>query len=179
MFWLNVLLLVIAQTAGASMPVPAVPEKPGVYFHQNNADWVSLQPIVITDSKSKGMGLFIYSGGYTNFGVDITCSGAKASMRIPIPKPTFYSRGVGSAKDTMLIRLTQKKDSRVCRTSFSNVTVENKGGFRKGDIQKLESAEYPDGSFSVTPWKELPPGEYLFVFGNSVSGYDFGIDKTK
>jgi hypothetical protein len=179
MFWLNALLLVIVQATGASMNVPAVPENPGVYFRQNNAAWISLQPIVVSDSKSKGMGLFVFTGGYTNFGVDITCPGARASMRIPGPKPTIFSRGVGSAKDAMLIRLTQKKDRRVFKTSFSNVTVENKAGFRKGDIQKLESAEYPDGSFSVTPGKELTPGEYLIVFGNSVSGYDFGIDKTK
>jgi hypothetical protein len=39
--------------------------------------------------------------------------------------------------------------------------------------------EYPDGSFSVTPEKELDPGEYLLVFGNSPGGYDFGIDKAK
>jgi|WetSurMetagenome_2_1015567.scaffolds.fasta_scaffold214299_2 hypothetical protein len=177
MIWLNVLLLLFVQADGA--PVPPAPEKSGIYFHQNTADWVSLQPAVASDSKAKGMGLFVYSDGLTNLGLDITCPGAKASTRLSVPKPTFYSRGVGSAKDAMLIRLTQRKESRICRTSFSNVTVDNKGGFRKGDIQKLETAEYPDGSFSVTPAKELPPGEYLVVFGNTVSGYDFGIDKAK
>jgi hypothetical protein len=167
------------QTAGVAAPAPSVPEKSGIYFHQNDADWVSLQPAVVSDSKTKGMGLFVYSDGLTNLGLDIACPGAKASARLSVPKPTFYSRGVGSAKDAMLIRLTQKKESRICRTSFSNVTVDNKGGFRKGDIQKLETAEYPDGSFSVTPARELTPGEYLVVFGNTVSGYDFGIDKAK
>jgi hypothetical protein len=176
MIWLNVLLLIFAQAA--STAAPSVPEKSGVYFRQDNADWVSLQPAPVSDSKSKGMGLFVYSGGFTNLDIDVTCAGAKASIRMPVPKPAFYVRGVGSAKDAMLIRLTQKKDSRVCRTSFSNVTVENKAGFRKEDIRKLVTAEYPDGTFSVVPEKELAPGEYLLVFGNSVNGYDFGIDKV-
>jgi hypothetical protein len=178
MFWLNLLLAILVQTAGASAPAPIVPEKSGVYFRQHDTDWVNLQPVVIADSKTKGMELFVYSGGYTNLDIDITCPGAKAFLRLSVPKPAFYSRGVGSPKDAMLVRLTQKKDSRVCKTSFSNVTVDNKAGFRKADIQKLETAQYPDGSFSVAPAKELAPGEYLLVFSNSVSGFDFGIDKA-
>jgi hypothetical protein len=177
MIWLNVLLLIFVQAAVAS--APDIPEKSGVYFRQNSAGWTSLQPAVVSDSKTKGMGLFVYSGGYTNFDVDITCPGARASTRISMPKPVFYARGVGSAKDAMIIRLTQKKDSRVFKTSFSNVTVENKGGFRKSDIQKLITAENADGTFSITPEKELAPGEYLLVLGSSVGGFDFGIDRSK
>ena len=175
MIWLNVLLLIFAQAAIA--PAPSAPEKTGVYFRQNDSGWITLQPAVVSDSKTKGMGLFVYSGGYTNLDVDVTCPGARASTRISVPKPTFYARGIGSAKDAMIIRLTQKKDSRNFKTSFSNVTVDNKGGFRKGDIQKSETAADADGSFSITPERELAPGEYLLVLGSGVSGYDFGIDK--
>ena len=177
MFWLSVLLLVFAQAESA--PALSVPEKSGVYFRQNNADWINLQPAVVSNSKTKGLELFVYTGGYTNLGLDITCPGARSSTRISVAAPTFYVRGIGSAQDAMLIRLTQKKDRRICKTSFSNVTVDNKGGFRKGDIQKLETAEYPNSLFSVTPGKKLDPGEYLLVFGNSPNGFDFGIDRAK
>jgi len=79
----------------------------------------------------------------------------------------------------MLVRLTIKKDARVYKTSFSNVTVENKEGFSKGNIFKLIRQINPDGSFSVSPEKELPPGEYLLVLGSAVPAYDFGIDGGK
>jgi hypothetical protein len=178
MVWFSILLLFLIQAA-ESTPVPAVPETSGVYYRQNNADWIGLKPAVVSDSKAKGMDLFVYTGGFTNLGINITCSGSRASVRMSGRKPTLYIRGVGSAKDAIIIRLKQKKGSRVFRTSFSNVTVQNKGGFPKGDIHKLSAAEYPDGSFSVTPDKGLDPGEYMLVFGNSTSGYDFGMDKAK
>ena len=110
--------------------------------------------------------------------MNIACRGPRATMRILLPKPMFYVRGIGPAKDAMLIRLTEKKDSRVFKTSFSNVTVENKGGYRKGDISKLDAIQYPDGSFSVSPEKALAPGEYLLVFSSASTAYDFGIDKA-
>ena len=100
-------------------------------------------------------------------------------IRILVPKPVLYVRAIGSAKDAMLIRLTKKRDQRVVKTSFSNVTVANKGGFRREDVFKLILQESPDGFFSVSPEKELPSGEYLLVLGNAVPAYDFGIDRKK
>jgi hypothetical protein len=178
MIWLSILILYLVQAA-ISTPVPAVPDASGVYYLQDKANWISLHPAVFSDAKAQGMKLFVDTGGYTNLGMNVTCPGARASVRMPVRKPTLYIRGVGSAKDAMVVRLKQKKDSRVFKTSFSNVTVQNKAGFQKKDIRKLRAVEYPDGSFSVTPEEELAPGEYLLVFGSPASGYDFGIDEAK
>ena len=79
----------------------------------------------------------------------------------------------------MLIRLTKKKDQRVIKTAFSNVTMANKEGFRREDVFNLICQESPDGFFSVSPEKTLPPGEYLLVLGNAVPAYDFGVDRKK
>ena len=55
----------------------------------------------------------------------------------------------------------------------------NKEGFRKEDVFKLINRYLPDGFFSVSTEKELPPGEYLLVLGNAVPAYDFGVDRKK
>jgi hypothetical protein len=171
-FAVALLLLQVAKAAVMS----GLPETPGVYYRQDDAHWVRLQPAPIADMKTSGIDLFIETGGYTNFGVSIVCRGARAALRIPMAKPTFFVREVGSSKDVILIRMTRKKDTRTFKASSSAATVENKGGFEKKDIQKAIIVTNPDKSFSVTPEKELKAGEYLLVFGYATLGFDFGID---
>ncbi len=177
MIWLGVLTLFLVQAVDSAPSRPA-PEAPGIYYLQRNADWVMLKPAVIADADAKGMDLFLYSGGYTDLGMNIACRGPRASIRIRDGRPAFHVRSIGSIKDAMLIRLTKKRDRRVFKTSFSNVTVENKGGFDKQDIFNLAASENP-GGFTLSPEKSLPPGEYLLVLGNASKSYDFGIDKSK
>jgi hypothetical protein len=172
---ISLLLLLFQATEPAAKA--AFPASSGVYYRQNEANWVGLHPAPVAEMKIKGMELFVETGGYSNLGMRIECRGAKAVLRVPIPRPTFFVREVGSSKDVMLVRLTQKKDKRVFQTSSLNATVENKGGFRKGDIKKMAVAMNPDNSFCVTPEEDLQPGEYLLVFGYATAGYDFGIDQ--
>jgi hypothetical protein len=174
----GLLFLFLVQAADA-VRTPDVPETPGVYFLQGESAWIPLQPVVTSDANAKGLQLFVYTEGYTDLGLDVVCPGSRALIRILVPKPVLYVRAIGSAKDAMLIRLTKKRDQRVVKTSFSNVTTANKGGFRREDVFKLILQESPDGYFSVLPEKELPPGEYLLVLGNAVPAYDFGIDRKK
>jgi hypothetical protein len=178
MIALGILFLLFAQAAETST-APAVPAATGVYFRQADSNWVRMQPAVTANANARGVQLFVYTGGYTDMGESIACPGAQASLRISVPRPTLYSRAVGSEQDALLVRLTKRKDSRTYKTSFSNVTVENKGGFRKSDIFKLVSQKYPDGSFSISPEKDLPSGEYLLVLGNAVPAYDFGVDPRR
>jgi hypothetical protein len=175
---LRVLLLFLLQSSKPAV-LPEVPASSGVYYQQNGASWISLQPASMDKMKTKGMELFIETGGYTNLGTSIVCPGAKAALRITVAKPRFFVRAAGSSKDAMLIRLTQKRDSRTFNTSSTNSSMENKRGFKKGDIRKVAVTEYPDHSYLLTPEEYLSPGEYLLVFGSAVSGYDFGIDRKK
>lgn len=176
MMGLSMLLLCLIQAA-AGIPAPDAPEAPGVYFRQDDSGWIRLQPAVTADAGASGIDLFIYTGGYTDVVMNIACPGPQASLRISAPQPTLFVRGIGSAKEAILVRLTKKKDRRAIRTSFSNVDVRNRAGFRKKDVFSLVAREYPDGSFSVWPEKNLPPGEYLLVLGNGLPAFDFGIDR--
>ena len=130
MLELSLLFLFLAQAAEA-VRTPDVPEAPGVYSLQGESVWARLQPAVTSDASAKGLQLFVYTDGYTDLDMNVVFPGSRASLRLLVTKPVLYVRAVGSAKDAMLIRLTKKKDQRIVRTAFSNVTVANKGGLQK------------------------------------------------
>ena len=125
MIKLGILFLFLVQVTDA-VRMPNVPGAPGVYFLQGESAWVRFQPAVTSDANAKGLQLFVYTQGYTDLGISLVYPGSRASIRMFAPKPVLYVRAVGSAKDTMLIRLTEKKDRRVIKTAFSNVTMANK-----------------------------------------------------
>jgi hypothetical protein len=193
------LLLILLLQSPKPAELQNIPTASGVYYRQGSAMWIQIQPVSIDKMKTKGMALFVETGGYTSLGKSLVCRGAKAALRIPVSKPTFFVRAAGapeagapeagapeagalaavSSKDAMLIRLSQKKDTRIFHASSANSSVENKGGFKSGDTRKVAVTEYPDHSFTLTPEDNLSPGEYLLVFGSAASGFDFGIDRTK
>jgi hypothetical protein len=169
------ILLQIPQSA----KIAGEPAAPGVYYRNNNKQWIQLQAAVVDESKTQGIKLFNDTGGYTNFSVHVFYREAKSLLRIPVPNPAFLVRAAGSSKDVVLIKLSQKGSRRAFRTSPSDATVENKSGFNKKDIQRIDVTEYPDRSFSLTPAENLKAGEYLLVFGSAMPGYDFGVDLMK
>lgn len=178
MIALRILLLLFVQAA-ETVPVQDAPEPPGVYFSRSDHDRIQLKPAVTENAGASGLQLFVYTDGYTNLSINISCPGPRASLRMTEAKPTFYVRAIGSPEDAMIVRLTKKKDKRIYRTTFSNITVGNKGGFRKKDVFSLIVREDPDSAFSVSPERELPQGEYLLVLGNALPVYDFGVDKKR
>lgn len=170
-----VLLLFLLQQAVPAL-MPDRPVAPGVYFKLSDTQWISMKPAPVVGGNTRGLGVYVDSGGYTNLDMHVTYRGAKASLRIARHAPSFFVRESGSAADLMLVRLEQKKYERLCQTSPSSATVENKMGFKNADIIKINLFEYPDKSFSVVPEEALKPGEYLLAFGSATSGYDFGVD---
>jgi len=166
------LLLQVAQPGAVS----GIPSSPGVYYQNAGGNWVSFPKAPISHSKLSGTGLFVETGGYTNLGTDVICAGAKASTRVPGPRPTLYVRGVGSAEDVILIHLTKKKTTRTFYKSSANSTVENKVGANKSDIRRTVVNALAEGIFSIAPDVDLKLGEYLLVIGDPENSFDFGID---
>jgi hypothetical protein len=159
--------------------VPGLPEAAGVYFRQSNTVWIKLETAVMAAMKSKGMGEYLETAGYTSLDMLVTYAGAQAKVQFPVPKPIFYVRGAGSSKDAMIVSLTRKKDSRTVQTATSAATVENRAGFKKDEIRSVIVTVYSDNSFSVTPEQNLKPGEYALVFGFANAAYDFGITRPQ
>lgn len=171
--------LVFVLQASRPSPIPGLPATAGAYYRQEDGAWMKLEPPVSNKSRTKGMGLFIETDGLSNLDMTTIYKGAQARIQIAAPQPVFFVRGVGSAKDAVIVQLTPKKDSRSVETSSSAATVDNKGGFKKGAIRKVLVTVYSDDSFSVIPEDELKPGEYLLAFGNSDVGFDFGVIPAK
>ncbi len=171
--------VVFLLQAAKPAPVPGLPAPDGVYYLQGDGKWFKLDKPVAAKSKTKGMGLFIETDGLANVNMTTVYYGAEASLEISTPRPTLYVRGAGSPQDAVIVQLLRKKDSRVLQTSKEAATVENKGGFKKAEIHKVTATAYSDDSFSVTPDNDLKPGEYLLVFSNSGSAFEFGVTAAK
>ncbi len=175
MGFLCILALFFAQLANLSLAAD-LPSEPGIYFQQENAQWLKLKATTLSGMKTKGLEQYIQTNGYIGFKTDFICDGAHASFRITSPKPVFYIHDIGAATDAMIIQFTLKKDIRSIHASSSDAAVDNKGGFRKESIRKAIIATHSDKSFSIAPEEDLKSGEYLLILGNTTTGYDFGID---
>jgi hypothetical protein len=170
--YLCLLLLLLLQLPSAPSDMPP---DPGIYFRQA-AKWLGLKTAQVSGTDTKGLGAYIQTGGFTSLQMDVECLGPRSLTRIPVPKPVFYVRGIGLPGDALIVRFDKKKNSRNVRAILSDSNSANKAGFTKNSIRRVDTAIFPDKSFSITPQEELKPGEYLLTFGKVNNSFDFGID---
>jgi hypothetical protein len=170
-------LLISAGAATAQDPaVPGtLPAGAGVYYHQSEATWITLARPVMAATKTEGMEHFLDTYGWSNLNRTIVFEGAAAAIRIPDTKPTFYVRDVGSAQDVLIAQLTRKKDTREIQASSTNASVNNKEGFKRGNVYRVTAIALSKDLYSVTPEQTLKPGEYLLVFGHAETSFEFGV----
>jgi hypothetical protein len=174
MHFSGILLLLFFQLTNLAT-APDLPSKAGVYYRQNDGKWLNLKAALVAGAKTKGLGLYIETDGITGLQTEFDCQGAHASTQILLSKPVFYIRGIGSPSDAALVRFEQKKNRRLLHAAPSDGTAVNKGGFRKEAVRKIDIAQYPDKSFSITPLEDLKEGEYLLILGSLSTSFDFGI----
>jgi hypothetical protein len=167
------------QVSKPSPPPPGLPAAAGVYYRQHDTQWIKVDPAPKGDSKMKGMNVFLQTEGLAGLNMSFEYWGAYAALQIPEKRPVFLARGTGTAQAALIVRLTPKDHNRLVQTTSSDMTAENKGGFKKKDIRKVRTAVFSDGSFSITPIEDLQPGEYILVFGNANNAFDFGISPAK
>jgi hypothetical protein len=176
---LGCLIIAAAMAARAQEPKPApppgMPAAAGVYYRQGSDKWVKLDPAFVDESKIKGMGAYMQTEGLTSLGLNYVYLGISAPLRISEPRPVFYLRAVAPAAEVQLVRLTQGKENRTVHTSSTEVSIGNKGGFKRSEIRQLATDVFSDGSFSVTPVQGLKPGEYLLALGSAMKGFDFAV----
>jgi hypothetical protein len=171
-------LLLLLQ-AVSPQPAPGLPDSPGVYFQQVGPTWKKVEPASLADTRTKGMDLFIQTGGFFSPNMTIVYKGSRAPTQISLPRPTFYVRRLGSPRDVILVQLTPKKDSRTLQTSANEVASDNKGGFNRKEIQSATVTAHAEDLFSITPDKDLKPGEYLLLLSLTDAGFDFSITLPK
>jgi hypothetical protein len=178
MMILSFLLVLVAQAEKPALP-PGMPAAPGVYCRQGDLPWTKMESATVSDMKTKGIDTFIRTDGYMNLSMTIIYAGSRAPLQIAAPRPAFYVRGAGVAKDAVIAQLSRAKDSRTLQTASSAGGVDNKLGVKKSELRNSTVTVYADDSFSILPDEDLTPGEYILLFGNANTGYDFGITTRK
>jgi len=169
---------ILAQESRPAPPV-GMPPAAGVYCLQGGTKWIKLDPAPVEDSKIRSLDRLMQTEGLIIINTNNAYLGAYAALELSDRRPTFYVRGVGSPKDAQIVRLTRKRDKRTVQTSSAEISVTNRGGFKREEIRPVAVTSFSDGSFSVTPEVDLKPGEYLLAFGSAVTGFDFGISPGK
>jgi len=76
--------------------------------------------------------------------------------------------------DLIIVRLDEKSDHREART-ISGSMFGGHGGFDSKKTTTASLARQDDGSWEVSPDKDLKSGEYLSTTGIQPQGFDFGI----
>ena len=156
-------------------PPQGMPAAAGVYYLKGPGKWIKLDPAFVDESKMHGLGAYMQTEGLIGLSLNYAYLGISAPLQLSEPRPVFYVRGVGSAQEVQLVRLSPGKENRTVRTSSTEVSVGNKGGFKRSEIRQVATVVFSDGSFSVTPEQDLKSGEYLVALGSAMKGFDFGI----
>ncbi len=168
------MILALAQTPKPAPP-QGMPAGPGVFYAQSSGKWTKLDPAFVDHSKVKGMDAYIDTDGYTALNMTYEYLGASAPLQLTGRQPVFYARGVGSPQYAQIVQLAKKRNSRTIRTVAQEMSVSNRGGFKRDEIRPVTVTALSDGSYSITPVNDLKPGEYLLALGSAVTGFDFGI----
>jgi hypothetical protein len=175
----TLLCFLLVWVSASAAQTPAIPGDPpaaaGVYCRQGESGWITLARAVVADTRTQGMERFLDTHGWSNLNRTIVFRGATSSVRIPDRRPTFYVRGIGSAGDVLIAELKKKEDTREIQASSTNASVNNKEGFKRGNIYRVTAVPLAKDFFRVTPEEDLKPGEYLLVFGHADNAFDFGI----
>lgn len=175
----HILCLLLISEGAAMAQSPASPSDPpaaaGVYYRQGETGWVALTRAVMADTRTQGMDRFLDTYGWSNLNRTMVFQGAEAGVRIFDHRPTFYVRGVGSARDVLIVQFAKKEGAREVQASSTNASVNNKEGFKRGSLYRVTTTVLAKDFYSITPEQNLKPGEYLLVFGHADTAFDFGI----
>ena len=170
---------VTAQSTKPAESEISLPDGNGVFVKNSAGGWIKLERAKTDDSKAHGMGRFLETDGLSGLNMTLEYRGAQAAIQISDRRPTFHVRGIGSAKEALIVQLTRKKDSREARIDTTEASFDNKVGFKRGEIRRVATGSISRTEFTVVPDLELKPGEYLLVLGDATAIFDFGVSQSK
>ncbi len=169
----------VAQSTKSADTDLSMPEGNGVFVRSGAGGWIKLERAKTDDSKAHGMGRFLETDGLSGLNMTLEYHGTRAAIQISERRPTFHVRGIGSAKEALIVQLTRKKDSREVKIDTTEASSDNKVGFKRGEIRRVATASLSKTAFTVVPDLELKPGEYLLVLGDATAIFDFGVSPSK
>ena len=154
-------------------------QAPGIYVDQNGS-LSELSPAAYSGTQS--------SNSIVKANISWTFRGSHSSVQLSTNRPHFRlvcgrgniqllmlcAPGGSRPGDLIIVRLDEKSNHREART----ITGSMFGGHSGFDSKKTAAASLvkrDDGSWDVSPDKDLKAGEYLITTGTQPQGFDFGI----
>lgn len=172
-------VLAVAMCSVLAASQSASTQAPGVYVDKGGA-LSELNPAAYSGTQS--------SNSIVKANIFWTFRGSHSAVQLPIDRPQFrlvcghpgtvplviICGPTLQPSDLIIVRLDEKSDHREARMATGSM-FGGHGGF---DLKKTITAtvvKRDDGSWEVSPEKELKPGEYLITTGVQPQGFDFGI----
>jgi hypothetical protein len=174
------MILSVPPKLHAFQAVPGEPpDEAGVYFKAESGEWSRLLKAAIYDSKNRGVERFVETEGYSYINSTAAFDGEASPFQLASRRPVFFIRGMGKPKDVLIAALTRKTDRREVRYSTSHVASDNKAGIVPAAIRRVKVTVLSPGLYSISPEENLKPGEYIILFADPGSGFDFGVTGSK
>lgn len=184
-------------TVSSDSPDPRVPHPSGVYLL---ADWLAppkmqvIDPTTSNQTKTGGFLGYALTGGIASMSFRTVVPNAHARTTTQQARPTFYfyfdqagrslSNGGSSAiwsagavtspNEFSLVRFKVKDDRREARVGKFNIGGAKSGVMDEDRIPMIYTAIVP-GVYEVKPDRDLPVGEYGFIYSSSSGGGGIGL----
>ena len=181
---------------------PLSMHQPGIYYYDpSNTDQLvrRVDPTITSSTKAGGFGSALaqsYSYGLANDQIKSTLAGGNSRLQIKDSNPIFFFyfnpetsmsqdnwffATASSPNEFLLIKLTERKDSREAVIGTANYYGSNSGVSGKITMGFTYTNPLP-GVYKLTLDKPLKDGEYCFIYASSTPSrfdnnkvFDFGI----
>lgn len=151
---------------------------PGIYLDQDGT-LSELSPAAYSGTQS--------SNSVVKANVFWTFRGGHSSVQLSANRPHFrlvcgqghlnllmLCGSPSQPRDLIIVRLDEKSDHREARMATGSI-FGGHGGFDPKKTTTATLVKRDDGSWEVSPDKDLKAGEYLITTGIQPQGFDFGI----
>lgn len=185
------------ETQESDLTNPLSPQEPGIYYwttKQGKDRLVQLEPTVYSQGKTGGWLESQLTYGLAKTKVKAVVPRPQARLRVTEARPVFYfyfeQKGPGlsyahsfidgavSPNEFVLVKMTEKRDSREVTVAESNILSSAHGASSK-HTRDFDFEKVKPGIYKVMITTPLEPGEYCFFYAGATRAerlFDFGSD---
>lgn len=185
------------ETQESDLTNPLSPQEPGIYYwttKQGKGKLMQLEPTVYSQGKTGGWLESQLTYGLTKTKVKAVVPRPQARLRVTEARPVFYFYfeqknpglsyahsfidGAVSPNEFVLVKMTEKRDSREVTVAESNILSSAHGTSSK-HTRDFDFEKVKPGIYKVMITTPLEPGEYCFFYAGATRAerlFDFGSD---
>lgn len=185
------------ETRESDLTNPLSPQEPGIYYwttKPGKGKLVQLEPTVYSQGKTGGWLESQLTYGLAKTKVKAVVPRPRARLRVSEARPVFYfyfeQKGPGlsyahsfidgavSPNEFVLVKMTEKRDSREVTVAESNILSSAHGASSK-HTRDFDFEKVRPGIYKVMITTPLEPGEYCFFYAGAARAerlFDFGSD---